>query len=105
MHCKGAHISAKLDLKFSRCKRGTKLTKADGFAVCQGIIEQVFDYSGMVFHCVECGVVIDPHEVQRPLHQTGLFRREPRQPFSDPRSHRHRVIAEEEGIGKPFYTT
>ena len=78
-------MSMKLDKKNKDARRvGTELTEADGSAVYQGIIQQVFDDSGMVFLCVECGVVIDPHEVQRPLHQIGLFRHEPRQPLSDP---------------------
>ena len=91
-----------LRFEFAWYKGGTKHTEADRSAVCQCIIQQVFDDSGMVFLCVECGVVIDPHEVQGALYQIGLFRCEPRQPFSDPWSHCHRVIAKEKGIGKPF---
>jgi hypothetical protein len=75
--CKGTHISTKLNSKLLDTKATTRLTEADRSAVCQCIIQQVFYDSGMVFLCIECGVVIDPNKVQRALYQISLTRREP----------------------------
>lgn len=78
-----------------------ELTEADGAGVCQGVVEQCPDDVGVVVPRVVGGVVVYADEIQRPLDDGGLIRREPGQPLPHPRPHRRRVVAEEERISKP----
>ncbi|BAS82934.1 Os03g0212950 [Oryza sativa Japonica Group] len=68
---------------------------ADGAGVCQGVVEQCPDDVGVVVPRVVGGVVVYADEIQRPLDDGGLIRREPRQPLPHPRPHRRRVGGEE----------
>lgn len=78
-------------------------TEADGSGVRQGVVQQSAHEVGAVVLGVVGGVVVYADEVERPLDERGLGRREPGQPVADPRPHRRRVVAEEEGVREPNY--
>ena len=78
-----------------------ELTQADGSGVCQSVIQQSYDDVGIVMPRVESGVVVYAHEVQSPLDKGSFICRELGQSFSNPSSHRRRVISEEERIREP----
>jgi hypothetical protein len=82
-------------------QRRSELTKADSSGVGQGIIQQSSNDVGIVMPRVESGVVVYAHEVQSPLDEGRLVCCELGQSFRNPRSHRRRVISEEERIREP----
>lgn len=79
-------------------------TEADGSGVRQGVVQQAGHEVRAVVLGVVGGVVVYADEVERPLDERGLARREPGQPVADTRPHRRRVVAEEEGVREPNYS-